>query len=69
MASFRNIDIQDQGVNWRVAYEWNVDDQTGPWTAFEAVFPRDFGEINPDDVTTEMFEIAAAVARGQGVHD
>lgn len=69
MASFRNITIEDQGVNWRVSYEWNLDDQSGPWTSFMANFPSDFGEINPDEVDQEMFEIATAVARGQGVHD
>ena len=69
MASFRNITVDDQGVRWDVTYEWNVNDQSGPWTLFEAQFPRDFGEINPDQVVQVMFELGAAVARNTGVHD
>ena len=67
MASLRNITYQDQGVNWEVSFEYSNDSQTDPWTLFEAVFPRDFGEINPDDVQVAMLDIALAVARGQGV--
>ncbi len=67
MASIQNITFQDQGVNWRVTFEWNTDDQTGEWTLFEALFPRDFDDIGGDDQETVLFELAAAVARNQGV--
>ena len=69
MASFRNIVIQDQGVNWRVQYEWNVDDQSGEWVTFEAQFPRDFDELDADEVTPILHQLAAEVARATGVHD
>jgi hypothetical protein len=67
MASLRNITYEDQGVNWRVTFEYNNDQQTGDWVEFVASFPADFGEINPDDVQTAMLELALQVARGKGV--
>ncbi len=67
MASIQNITFEDQGVNWRVSFEWNLDDQSGPWTVFEAAFPRDFDDIGEDDQETVLFELAAAVARNQGI--
>lgn len=69
MAAIRAVVIQDQGVNWRVAYEYSNDQQTDPWQPFEASFPADFGEINPDEVEQQMTMLAMAVARNQGVHD
>ena len=67
MASIQNITFQDQGVNFRVSFEWNTDDQTGEWTLFEAVFPRDFDDIGADDKESVLFQLAAAVARNQGI--
>jgi hypothetical protein len=67
MASIRNITYQDQGVNWRVTFEYNNDQQSGPWTEFVASFPADFNEINPDEVQVAMLDLAMAVARGQGI--
>jgi hypothetical protein len=67
MASIQNVTYQDQGVNWRVSFEWNNDQQTGPWTLFEAEFPRDFGDINPSEAELAMLELAMAVARNQGI--
>ncbi len=67
MASIQNITFQDQGVNFRVTFEWNLDDQSGPWTLFEAVFPRDFDDISDDDKEPVLFKLAAAVARNQGI--
>ena len=67
MASIRNIVFEDQGVNWRVSFEHNNDQQTGAWVLFESEFPRDFGDINPDEVEPAMLQLAMAVARGQGV--
>ena len=68
MASIQNIVYEDQGVNWTVSFEYSADNGvTVPWTLFEASFPRDFGDINPDDVEAEMLNIAMAVARGQGI--
>ena len=58
--------IEDQGVRWTISY-WFVEDG-GPKTFFEAEFPRDFNEINPDQVEQAMMELAQAVARGKGVH-
>ena len=52
-----------------MTFEYSSDNGvTVPWTLFEAQFPRDFGDINPDEVEPEMLNIAMAVARGQG-HD
>ena len=69
MASIQNITYSDQGVRWVVTFEYSSDNGvTVPWTLFEAQFPRDFGDINPDEVEPEMLNIAMAVARGQG-HD
>lgn len=68
MASIQNIDYQDQGINWRVSFEHSDDNGvTIPWQTFVAEFPRDFGDINPDDVEQAMLELARAVARGQGI--
>ncbi len=67
MASIQNITFVDQGVNWRVTFEWNNDQQTGEWTLFEAQFPRDFDDIDPEEAEPVFLELAMAVARGQGV--
>ena len=67
MASLRNIQYEDQGVNWVVSFEYNNDQQSGDWVTFSASFPGDFNLINPDDVETAMLDLALAVARGQGV--
>ena len=67
MASIQNITYEDQGVNWRVTFEYTNDSQTEPWTEFVASFPADFNEINPDDVQDALLELARAVARGQGI--
>ena len=69
MASLQNITYSDNGVRWDVTFEYSQDNGVSdPWTLFEAQFPRDFGDINPDEVEMAMLEIALAVARGQG-HD
>jgi hypothetical protein len=66
--SIRNTDVQDQGNNWTVAFEWNNDPhQQGPWTLFETQFPRDFKEINPDTVFNELISLALAVFGGQDI--
>jgi hypothetical protein len=69
MASFRNIVTDNQGVRWVVAYEWNVDDQSGTWQTFEAQFPRDFNEIPSEDIEQVMWRLARHVAEAQGIHD
>jgi hypothetical protein len=61
-----SIAIQDSGNRWTVSY-WFVEDG-GPKTFFTAEFPRDVGEINPDQVEQAMMELAFAVARGKNVH-
>ncbi len=67
MASIRNITVEDQGNNWRVGFEWNLDDQTGSWTQFETLFPRDFDDIDSDEAEQVFLDLAMAVARGRGV--
>lgn len=67
MASIQKITYEDQGVNWRVSFEYSNDAQTEPWTEFVASFPADFNEIHVDDVQTAMLDLALAVARGQGI--
>jgi hypothetical protein len=68
MASIQNITFEDQGNNWRVAFEHSEDNGVLiPWQLFEARFPADFGDINPDDVEGAMLELGMAVARGQGI--
>ena len=68
MASIRNITTQDQGVNWRVSFEYSDDNGvTIPWQTYEASFPADFNKISPDDVEIAMLELAQAVARGDGI--
>ena len=67
MASIRNITFLDQGVNWHITFEWNLDDQSGPWTLFETQFPRDFDDIPQDEAERVFLDLAMAVARGQGV--
>ena len=67
MASIRNIDYQDQGVNWKVTFEYSNDQQTDPWVEFEANFPADFGQIRSDDIEPAMLDLALWVARGEGI--
>lgn len=73
-----SIDIQDLGVRWTVTYSF-IDDTTDPDTGlplfnngekdtFTAEFPRDFNEINPDDVEGAMLQLATMVARNTNVH-
>ena len=69
MTAVGNVRIEDQGVRWVVTYDWTNDQQTDPLQEFSAEFPRDFGEINPDQVTQAMVDLAMAVAVGKGVHD
>ena len=71
------IVIEDLGVNWTVTYPFidNSVDENGDFlfnngekTVMAAQFPRDFGELNPDDVEPAMMELAKAVARGKNIH-
>lgn len=66
MASIQNIVYGDQGVNWRVSFEYSNDDQQ-TWDLFEALFPRDFDAIPEDEKEHMAFVLAASVARGQGI--
>ena len=66
MASLRNITYEDQGVNWKVNFEYRLDG-TSEWLAYEANFPADFGQINADDIQPAMLDIALWVARGEGI--
>ncbi len=68
MASIQNITFEDQGVNWRVTFEYSDDNGvTIPWQLFEAQLPRDFDDIKADEVEVAMLDVALAVARGQGI--
>jgi hypothetical protein len=67
-AGFRNIIINDSGVNWNVSYEW-LNSETGQWTLFECQFPRDFDDLLVDEVTPIMHMLATEVAKARLVHD
>ena len=69
MASIRNIVFEDQGVNWRVGFDYSSDNGvTVPWTLFEANIPADLDSIRSDEMEPAMLQLAMAIARGQG-HD
>ena len=69
MPNIRATDIQDLGVNWRVSAELQRESPPYDWFAYEVQFPRDFNEINPDDVEPAMLQLMLEVARAQGVYD
>ena len=69
MASLQNITYQDQGVNWKIGFEYSPDNGVSiPWTLVEVNIPADLDDINQDELEPAMLDIASAVARGQG-HD
>ena len=64
-------------MNWTVTYPFidNEKDADGNFlynngekSVIAAAFPKDFKEINPDDVEGAMMELAKAVARGKNIH-
>lgn len=67
MASIRNFTANDNGVRWDLSFEWNLDDQSGPWVLWEGQLPRDLNDIHPDEKSAALFTLAASIARGQGV--
>ena len=68
MADTQNITVQDQGVNWKVAFQWSQDNgHTDPWHDFEANFPADFNDLDSKGIEHIMLELAKEVARGQGI--
>ena len=71
MASFRfgPNSVQDQGVNVVVTYEWNNDQQTGPWVETVVTFPSAFGDLPVDESVTILHELARRVNEARGVHD
>ena len=69
MASLQNITYQDQGVNWKIGFEYSEDNGVSiPWTLFEANIPADLDDIKQDELESAMLDLAMAIARGQG-HD
>ena len=67
MASIQNITFEDQGVNWRIGFQYSEDNGVSiPWTLFEANIPSDLNDIPQDELEGVMWEVAMAVARGQG---
>ena len=69
VASFRNIRVNDQGVNIVVTYLWNNDQQTGPWQETSVSFPSAFGDLPVDESVTIMHELAVRVNEARGVHE
>jgi hypothetical protein len=69
MASIRNFTATDQGVNWDLSFEWNNDQQTGPWTLWEGQLPRDLDDIGEDvdERNAVLLQLSQSIARGQGV--
>ena len=69
MASIQNISYSDQGVNWKIGFQYSSDNGvTVPWTQFDANIPADLDDISQDELEPTMLFLAQAVARGQG-HD
>ena len=60
------ITIEDLGASWRVHF-WYRTERDQPRTEFEARFPRDFGELNPDTVEPAMVQLAIEVGRSKGL--
>lgn len=69
MPNVRNTDVQDMGVRWVVSAELQREVPPYDWFSYSAEFPRDFGEINPDDTEPVMIQLMLEVARAQGVYD
>ena len=57
MASTRNIEVLDQGVNWIVSYEWNTDQQDSTWEPTSVSFPSAFTDLPPDESDTIMARV------------
>lgn len=69
MASLQNITYDDQGVNWKVTFQYSADNGlSDPWHLFEMNIPADLNDIPQDELEPTMLFVAMAVARGQG-HD
>ena len=69
MASIQGISYQDQGINWKIDFEYSEDNGvTVPWELVEVNIPADLDDIRQDDLEIAMLELAMHVARGQG-HD
>jgi len=61
--------ISDSGNRWTVTYSFkDTEFNNGAKASFTAEFPRDFNEINVDEVEQFMMGLAMAVARGKNVH-
>lgn len=69
MPNVRATNIEDQGVRWVVSAELQRESPPYDWFTYEAQFPRDFGEINPDDVEPVMLQLMLEVAKAQGVYE
>ena len=45
MPNFRNIDIQDQGVNWVIDLEYQEPAGHGPYVPMSVTLPSDLNEL------------------------
>lgn len=66
MASLRNLVAEDQGVNWRVEFEYSLDNQE-TWHTYTASFPGDLNKMDSDTVTPYMINLALELARIDGI--
>lgn len=69
MPNLRATNVEDQGVKWTVSAEVQRDRPPYDWFYYEAQFPRDFKEINPDNVESVMLQLLLEVGRQQGLWD
>ena len=68
MASIQNITYTDQGVNWKIGFQYSEDNGVSiPWQQFDANIPADLDDINADELEPTMLFLAQAIARGQGI--
>ena len=63
--SIGRIDIQDQGVNWKVEIDWSNDGQQ-TWHTYIANFPSAFTKLSVTDTQPLMVQLAVAAGMNDG---